>query len=73
MSNIDEKQLKDLAKTAIQGTSAVHYPDLLLFIAQEMLGPTLTKVIERFEKKGLVKCENTMMGTVITAKKKKKG
>lgn len=75
---IDTKELKaeikEHVKTALQATGEVQYPDLLMYVSQQIIHPLLQQVVEGLEKKELVKCADSTLGTIITkTKKKKKG
>lgn len=72
---IDDKALKQLikqhAKDAIGTTGEVQYPDLLMYVAQQIVHPILEDIVESLEEKGLVKVADSNMGSIITKVKKK--
>ena len=71
MTTIDKQLIKQHAKEAISTTGEVQYPDLLMYVAQQIIHPVLEEVVEGLEKKGLVKIADSNMGAIITKIKKK--
>ena len=68
---IDKDEVKQHAKNAIKNVGEVQYPDLLMYVAQQMIHPILEEVIDSLEEKGLVLQSASKMGTVITKVSKK--
>lgn len=72
-SDVNEVRVKELVKEALTATDSLQYPDLLMYIAQNMLRGPLDNVLERLQNKDMVDLHSDAMGTVITRIKKKKG
>jgi hypothetical protein len=69
---IEKSEVKELAKTALKATGEVQFPDLLMYIAQKLIGPVLHEVIEDLEAKGMVTIADSNMGAIITKTSKPK-
>lgn len=64
-------ELKPHIKRAVSATGSVQYPDLLLYLGQQVLRDVADEILDRFEKKGLIERKPDDMGTVIYKKEKK--
>lgn len=71
---IEKADIKAKVKEALMATDSLQYPDLLMYVAQQVLRGPLDEVLESLENKGMVEKFSDDMGTVITRiHKKKKG
>lgn len=71
---IEKTDIKAKVKEALIATESLQYPDLLMYVAQQVLRGPLDEVLESLEKKGMIDRFSDDMGTVITrVHKKKKG
>lgn len=68
---IEKSEVKELAKAAIKNVGEVVYPDLLMYLAQQLIHPHLEEVVQGLEKKGLITVTESKIGAVITKVAKK--